>query len=316
MCNKAVLCCRLHLSSRAALAAWILHRSLRPSPGFHANVLGGQRGEDALFFYFKILSEERTPRTQELHDLRKNPGQAEVDPCQHGTDRREFLFFWEVQDILRPRALSPAHPDPLEASRTERPERLSSFRLTFSLLSVSHLEKDRAAPTASPTVGYGRSPIQDLSPVFKLGLDLSPLDWAGWKRQILRQDAEELEDESLCLPPHLLLPSSSHQNPAEPQGMDKGEGDRFPAGDGLEISAAGSENRRLQGSLMQSPCGQEWSPKPSSWSQIRRAGKFITRSDSHEVLLHTGLKSATSSSGLAWGGVGVCAHDICSGTSN
>lgn len=75
-----------------------------------------------------------------------------------GTDRREFLFFWEVQDILRPRALSPAHPDPVEASRTGRPERLSSFRLTFSLLSVSHLEKDRAASNYLSNCGiWGKS---------------------------------------------------------------------------------------------------------------------------------------------------------------
>lgn len=47
------------------------------------------------------------------------------------------------------------------------PERLASFRLAFSLLLISHLEKDRLASKpqpASPTVGYGRSPSLGLSP--------------------------------------------------------------------------------------------------------------------------------------------------------
>lgn len=67
-----------------------------------------------------------------------------LDP--HGTDAREFQFFQKVQDILRPWGLSPAQPGPLEAARMGWPARLPSFRLPYSLLSGSHLEKDWAAP--------------------------------------------------------------------------------------------------------------------------------------------------------------------------
>lgn len=63
---------------------------------------------------------------------------------------------------------------PSGGSTDKWPEMLPSFGLTFRLLSASHLQ------SASRTVGYGESPSQGLSPVFKSGLDSSTLDWTGW----------------------------------------------------------------------------------------------------------------------------------------
>ena len=137
---------------------------IHPSPPHRC--AGQPGGREHFLFYLKIFPEERTPRNR--------------SPSASGTTQARLR--WMLDDMgqmkgsfgsfSRCRASSalgslPSIHGPSGGRADKMPERLASFRLTFSLLLVSHLERDRAASKprpASRTVGHGRSPSLGLSP--------------------------------------------------------------------------------------------------------------------------------------------------------